>query len=263
MVLNKPVGDMYGDKCTGNPLEGECRYECIYCYRNNVKKRSKVMTQKYSGEPRLYNKVMTADWEKEYLKKECQGLFVQSMGDLFGWWVPSDMIEVVLTHAMQFNIQYLFQSKNPERFNKFNQYWINPRLREKITLGTTIETNNYQYQTRRISKAPSPEERSRGLSHLGQEEKNVFHREALLKIPKMVSMEPIMKFDIDELRTFLLLIPRLQYISIGADSGKHGLVEPELEELQALIAEIPASIEVRLKPNLFKKYPELTKEKRV
>jgi protein gp37 len=57
--------------------------------------------------------------------KKPQRIFVVSMGDLFGEWIPDEWIEEVFNVAMETNHQYLFLTKNPKRYDKAIDYYAN------------------------------------------------------------------------------------------------------------------------------------------
>jgi hypothetical protein len=155
-------------------------------------------------------------------------IFVGSSTDMFADDVPKELIEEVLKHCKEFdNNTYLFQTKNPKRFKDFIGDFPT-----KTILGTTIESNRIFDGT----KAPSPEDRWYEMFNLGG-------------FDNMVSIEPIMDFDLDILVNMLeKLNPK--YISIGADSQNSNLKEPTKENIEALIIELRKFTEVKLKDNL-------------
>jgi len=152
-------------------------------------------------------------------------IFVGSSTDMWvkeawSWW-----IDQILTHCKQYNNRYLFQSKTPERFSGF----VFP---DNTILGTTLETNRWYGD---ISKAPP-----------------VGHRVAWMKeltLPKMISIEPIMDFDLDYFVDWIQQIAP-EFVSIGADSKGHKLPEPSADKLQALIEALNKVTIVKLKDNL-------------
>jgi len=226
MPLNKPSGNMYPWAWTWNPYGGLCPYACEYCYaRNKIAPWLERMgILKYVGEPRLMEKELNIKLVKP---KDGKLIFVESNGDLFGYWVPENDILRILEHCRCFNHEYLFQSKNPERFLDFLDWFP-----QKSILGTTIESNR-DYG---VTLAPSPEERFQYMT----------------KIPwkrKMVSIEPIMDFDLPILLSWIGAI-NPEFISIGADSGENKLKEPNSEKLQSFIWQAELMTEVRLKKNL-------------
>jgi len=65
----------------------------------------------------------------------------------------------------------------------------------------------------------------------------------------MVTIEPIMDFDLIELVTIIKNI-KPEWVNIGADSKGHNLPEPSKEKINALIEELKKITEVKIKDNL-------------
>ncbi|GAH83246.1 unnamed protein product, partial [marine sediment metagenome] len=127
--------------------------------------------------------------------------------------------------------KYIFQSKDPGRFSEA------PYFPPKTILGTTLETNRDEGQEH-CGFAPPPRVRGLGLSH-----------ERLDCFQKMVSIEPIMAFD---LKIFVSWIQQIKpaFVSIGADSKGHKLPEPTAAELDNFVVALRDITEVKLKKNL-------------
>jgi len=209
---------------TRNFIGGECPHRCIYCYVNTLKLRKLPEIQKrYTGELFLI--------DKELSKREGKGktIFVQDCGDLFAEAVLTKWIVKVLEHCRDYpENQYLFQTKNPKRFNDF----INKFPKGSI-LATTIESNeNYPG----LSGAPSQKERSKAMCELKC-------------FPKMISVEPVLDFNLD---SFVEMIRKInpKFVSIGADSKGNHLTEPDSAKLRVFINELKKFTEVRIKNNL-------------
>ena len=114
---------------TWNPVTG-CRHGCEYCYARAMTKRF-PNTYPNGFEPTFYE-----DRLNQFDNCQRRNIFVSSMGDLFGDFIPDEWIEKVLDKCEQ-NQQhnYLFLTKNPER------YWdilMGFKLPENIWLGTTV-----------------------------------------------------------------------------------------------------------------------------
>jgi len=218
--LRKSKGDMYPwvDR-TGNPWAGRCSHSCNYCYMNNLRK----LTEKYKGKPRVCEKEL----EDGIQRLEEFIIFVGSATDGFQEEMPEKDIRRVLQYCRRFNHIYLFQSKNPARFSDFID-----EFPERTILGTTIETNrNYN-----ISNAPEPVKRFKAF-------RNVEWKR------KMVSVEPIMDFDLDVLVRWLRELD-LKFVSVGADSKGHDLPEPEGKKVRKFIQRVKEFTEVKVKENL-------------
>ena len=208
---------MYPDVCTWNGMYGVCSHNCAYCY-------NRLHWVKW-GKMRLNERAL-----KENLGSG-KFIFVGSSCDMFADDVPEDWISRVLQHCRRFDNTYLFQTKNPKRFEEF--IGLYPR---NVIWGITMETNRAIWITR-FSDAPSTKER----------------KDALMLLPShntMVSIEPIMDFD---LNIFVKWLQKLEpgYISIGANTNKSvKLLEPSPEKVNALIEELKKFTEVKIKPNL-------------
>ena len=100
-------------------------------------------------------------------------------------------------------------------------------------LATTIESNR-PYD---ISNAPAVIERKLAMETI------------TLLLPTTITMEPVLDFDVDTMVRWMDDI-KPEWISIGADSKGHNLVEPSREKLSELIERLKQSHVVKLKPNL-------------
>ena len=213
--MNKQRGNMYPFVThTWNPVPG-CLHDCPYCYVKSLRG--------YDRTPRVSDRAL-----RENLG---QGnyIFVCSTGDLFGHWVPDAWILAVLDKCRGHENTYLFQTKNPSRFQTFARLFP-----VKSVLGTTIETNRELDIHGKVGVAPLRSERMAAM--------------AALQTDKMVSIEPIMDFDVDILLRWMKAIGPT-FVSIGADSKGSHLPEPSAEKLAALISGLGKITEVRLKPN--------------
>lgn len=219
MPLNKSKGNMYKwIDYTWNPIQGICPHACEYCYAKR--------TQQKTGKLRL---------KENYLKDNLgsgKTIFVCSTTDMFADEVLKSDILRVFEHCRKFNNTYLFQTKNTVRFNN---YEIIHNFPKKIILGTTIETNKGTVLAFR-SDTISPWKRANFLSFFKSHE-------------KMVTIEPIIRFDLNEMvRIIKLANPK--WVNIGADSKGHNLPEPTWGEVMALVAELEKFTEIRHKSNL-------------
>ena len=162
-------------------------------------------------------------------------IFVGSSTDMFAENVPSEWIESVLKHLSENfpDNEYLFQSKNPQRFldfaNKFPPYTI---------LGTTMETNQNQLLWK-YSETPGICTRQHAIQEL----------KARYGFDTQITIEPIMDFNT---RKFIRIIYKTHAdkVYIGADSGHNGLPEPEPQKIIDLVNTISNFTEIHLKSNL-------------
>lgn len=216
-MLNKAKNNMY-EFCdfTWNPIRGKCtEHNCSYCYM----KKFKV------GELRLDEKALFDNLGKGKF------IFVGSSTDMWAKNVLSEWIVKVLDQCNMYpENAYLFQSKNPARFEDFLDI-----LPKNSILGTTIETDKYRIHGI-VTLAPDPLERATALAELK------WNR-------KFVSIEPIMEFDIDTMVKWIRSI-RPAFISIGADSKRSNLPEPSPEKVRKLIEELGLITEIHVKNNL-------------
>lgn len=232
MGLNKQTkgNQMYGwINATWNPIRGRCSHMCKYCFIEDMAKR--------------FNKPQEPIHlvEKELKTNLGEGnfIFVGSSTDMFsdearensGW------IERAISHCNEYsNNTYLFQTKDPYNFFRFQGLFM-----DNAILGTTIETNR---DTSKVSKAPHPNNRRDAM-------KNMFGR-------KMITIEPIMDFDLDILVGWIKDI-KPEFVNIGADSCGHKLQEPSSEKIGQLIKELEKFTKVNLKSNLKRLYSEASK----
>ena len=99
---------------TWNPVVG-CENDCWYCYGKRIAKRFWKDNPNY--EPRFHIKRL----QEPYKIKEPSKIFVCSMADLFGDWIPKETIEKVL-EVVRENPQHTYQflTKNPRRYSEFD-----------------------------------------------------------------------------------------------------------------------------------------------
>lgn len=208
---------------TWSPIIGCLGHQCTYCYARALAEGRLKGTPKYAEgfKPRL--------WEPALKSRFHQGLvFVCNMGDLWGEWVPAEWIGRVLGVARQSpKATFLFLTKNPARY--FEHLDDMP---PNVILGATIETDHYP--TQGISLAPAPERRAHVLAGLGD------------KWPTMVSIEPVLDFDLDTLVAMVKSIAP-QFVYLGMDNWNHHLPEPPLAKTRELIAALGEFTEVRVK----------------
>jgi len=144
-------------------------------------------------------------------------IFVTSMGDLWGYWVPDEWIKKVLDAIRDSGSKatFLFLTKNPERYLLFQDLFT-----ENMILGVTLETNYPRIYT----DAPLPHNRYNAMR--------------MLRHPrKFVSVEPILVF---ELPTLLTMIYNLspEFVFVGYDNYYNRLPEPPLWKTRQFIREL-------------------------
>ena len=213
MGLNKQAGNMYPFVThTWNPIRGKCPHDCVYCYM-------KVFPQ-----PELH----FVEKEMETNLGTGNFIFVGSSTDAWAESVHSDWLLKTLRHCRAYKNRYLFQSKNPKRYS-----WYKLDFPSDVVLGTTIETNRlYDVD---ISKAPPVGHRVTWMREIS--------------LPRMVSIEPIMDFDLPILADWIFQLSP-EFVSIGADSKGHKLPEPSPEKTRALVEQLRCITKVHVKDNL-------------
>lgn len=228
-MLNQRKGDMYKFiNFTWNPIKGKCLHDCSYCYMKQINPDAK--------EPRL------TEYEFNANLGYGRSIFIGSSTDMFAENIPSEWIARVLDYCYQNSNMllpntYLLQSKNPKRLLKF----IKHPMMGRAVFCTTIETNRFYPEI--MNKAPKIEERVEAMEEI-----------ARLGRSTMVTAEPLMQFDREEMVSFIRRCsPKL--VNIGRNScRKIVLPEPTKEDVQQLIVELKSFTKVNVKDNALEWY---------
>lgn len=149
---------------TWNPVTG-CYHECPYCYARSIATRFAGKYDKKVKKPDIveldkpvmdgfgkrmpYPTAFIPTFHKyrlnEYKDKTGRTVFICSMADLFGKWVPDSWIELVFeacSNAPQH--KYLFLTKNPERYLELAD--TGKLLKgDNIWYGTTVPTPETEF----------------------------------------------------------------------------------------------------------------------
>lgn len=137
-----------------NPVTG-CRHGCPYCYARRtahrfdagradpaplanglhvLERKIKATPYPYGFEPTLHRYRMNQPERQE----EPQTVFVCSMADLFGRWVPTSWIVEVLDACQRApQHRYLFLTKNPARYLELDHMALLPHA-ENFWYGSTV-----------------------------------------------------------------------------------------------------------------------------
>ncbi|MCK4815437.1 hypothetical protein KA005_06680 [bacterium] len=212
MGLNESKGNMYEWVThTWNAIKGRCPHDCSYCYMKRWNNLKPV---------RLDGKELKTDLGNGNF------IFVGSSCDMWAEAIPTEWIIKTLEHFNKFDNHYLFQSKNPARFNKY-------QLPKNSVICTTIETNRWYPKI--MNNSPYPIDRSKEMTGLS--------------IETYLTIEPIIDFDIMQL-VELIKQCKPKQVNIGADSGNNNLPEPGPGKLLDLINELESFTTVKKKKNL-------------
>lgn len=199
---------------TWNPVKG-CEHDCYYgkCWANLLAMHKLRNTEKYS------EGFSPGFFPRELDKKFRDGdiIFVCSMGDMFGRWVPDEWIGGVFARIRKFpKTTFLLLTKNPMRYRAL-------AIPTNCMVGATIETNRKIPED--ISEAPQPSERLEAMKKLNHPN-------------KFLCIEPIMDFDLEEFFTQIMEIKNLKRVAVGYDNYSIGLPEPPLKKTLKLIEKL-------------------------
>lgn len=157
---------------TWNPITG-CFHGCEYCYARGIAERFKPFDLPHLTEKGIYERVNELDTPiitacrdgkdrvcaypygfeptlhryrlGEYEKKKGRTIFVCSMADLFGSWVPDSWIDEVFTACEKApQHRYLFLTKNPQRYIDLARAGKLP-AKDNMWYGTTATTPDEQF----------------------------------------------------------------------------------------------------------------------
>jgi hypothetical protein len=225
---------MYAETKTWNPFLG-CEYNCVYCkpsFQATIARFTRLSGRDCDAclqyqpheHPERLTRIPSAriifvfgDGDITFARPEFVGFTIQKIK------------ECLLQGARK---TFYFQSKNP---TCFKQYLDDLRpIQENVVLLTTLETNRDEgYE--KISKAPPPSERFADFAALDWSR-------------KIVTVEPVMKFDLDEFVSHILIAtPEAVYLGYNSRPLKVQLPEPPQEKFWALQQALSEFTEVRLK----------------
>lgn len=218
MPLNISKGNMYDFIThTWNSIKGECPHGCTYCYMHRWGKQKPV----HFDEKELKTDLGTGNF-----------IFVGSSCDMFADAIPDDWIAQTLNHCLRYSgNKYLFQTKNPAKIIDIDMNCL--ALPVNSVICTTIETNRLYLDF--MGHCPTPQKRALAMHDID--------------LPKYVTIEPIMDFDLVQMIELIIVINPVQ-VNIGADSGNNNLPEPSRGKLLELIEHLQKITTIAKKRNL-------------
>lgn len=204
---------------TWNPVTG-CYHECPYCYARGIANRFSGHGERWNDDKLhvLDNKIYAEESEtaepypygfvptlrryrlNEYEKKKGRTIFVCSMADLFGSWVPDSWIEEVFAacdKAPQHN--YIFLTKNPARYADLSRKGI-------------LRTGENMWY---------------GFSQTGEEALNLIYLEQ--RVNFFVSAEPLLK---------PISVILGDWVIVGAETGRRkDKITPKREWIENIVSD--------------------------
>ncbi len=203
---------------TWNPVTG-CCHKCPYCYARNIARRFSgggvlkygarvvlndpvIVDGKRAAYPYGFKPTFHRYRLKEYRESKGRNIFVCSMADLFGAWVPDCWIQEVFDECLaapQHN--YIFLTKNPARYIQLAK------------AGKLPQYNNFWY----------------GSSVTGPHDEYSWFDE---KYHWFLSVEPLLE-NLGEMNETAL---KPEWIIIGAETGRRaGKVVPAPEWIESIV----------------------------
>jgi len=206
---------MYKDTETWNPFKG-CRFDCVYCepsFKRQAKRQKRNCLDCYDYLPHEHPERLDL---KEIPDERI--IFVCGNGDI-AYAEPAYMKKVfeVMRKDTKKGRLWFIQSKAPMYFEQYLK-----ELPGNAILLTTLETNRDTYYDN-VSKAPPPSVRYKAFRDLNYPK-------------KIVTVEPIMDFDLDIFADWLVSInPLAVFIGYNSHPKEVPLREPRMEKTLDLI----------------------------
>lgn len=130
--MNGPNNKIGWCDFTANPVRGKCQHACSYCYAEAIRKRYK-WPAKIEFKPNWFNSRQGDKFIKKH--ERFPVVFVGSMHDIFGEWIPSAQIQGIINLcAKKDACRFVFCTKNPKRYQEFKSF----RYLDNCILATTV-----------------------------------------------------------------------------------------------------------------------------
>lgn len=235
---------------TFNPVTG-CLHNCDYCYARRIANRFGKHEKPLGWEPgfnvellKKYDNPYPYDFiptfhkyrlnEPQQVNKPSK-IFVCSMADLFGDWVPDEWIQEVFKACQKADWhQYLFLTKNPKRYSAIYRSELDYRW--NMWFGTTVtDENSFVIKTAELY-------RNTGEYFPKSKRANRF-----------LSIEPL----IGEIKEMFLRnsLHHADWVIVGSMTGP-GAIPPKPEWVQSIIDQCRAAgVPVFVKSPLYEKFP--------
>lgn len=268
---------------TWNPITG-CRHDCPYCYArtmtarfagdvrlNKMAKADYQLVDAADGSAAVYRleKAMMNEtgnplvypfgFEPTYHRyrmdtldklKMGNNIFVGAMADIFGVWVPeswiADILNVCVKHPQH---NYMFLTKNPERYLELREAWKLPKADNMFYGATVTQSAQLERATKVFTDLPDE-----------------FHT--------FFSIEPIFE-DIAATELWQEAVLQTDWIIVGAQTGRRkDKVVPKMDWIQKIVISadtafgVPVFMKDSLIPivgeqNMRRDFPEALKRKTV
>jgi len=141
--MNRTKIDWPGLTHTWNPVMG-CKHGCSYCYAKRMNSRFKWIED--WSKPQL----MLDRWEDPTKHDKPCKIFVGSMSDLFGDWVPDQVIKGILDICREADHhEYMFLTKNPRRYGSFHfdtNMWLGTSITGRLEVERVQDMWDYTHE---------------------------------------------------------------------------------------------------------------------
>jgi len=194
-----------------------CLFDCTYCeksFKRQAKRQKQNCIKCYNYEPHEHSERLNKSFPTTHFG---EFIWAVSSGDIC--FCNDEYIQKIIDRIKnEPTKQFLMQSKNPKTFERV-------QLPSNVVIGTTLETNrDGLYTENHISKAPLPTKRYEDFL-------------AIKHHSKMITIEPIMKFDLEVMIDWVENLKPCM-IWLGYDSKETHSYEPTLEDFNKLYWEL-------------------------